>query len=442
MKLREISFTLLVFALSIIFISGCAQDSGTGEQVSDANKPEDKGEPVELIIHSDSRDSVESFDLRFGNAIREQFPDYTITYIQSGEGTSKQDLFAAGQTIDINFDTIGYFMGSMVENDLQYDMTELINNENIDLTQLDETAVEGMRTISGGEMWGIPVTNLNVVLLYNKDLFDKFGVPYPQDGLTWAEAIELSKTLTRELEGQQILGLASQPGHILRTNQYSLSNVDPESLKSTVGTNEKWKVLLDTIFVQPASTSGYREFMIENEGAIPAKVNFTNHRNLAMYIGLSSTVFTSVDEMEGMNWDIATMPVFEELPGVGSQPYPLYFSVTNVSEHKEEAMEVINYLISEEFQTILSQNGDIPVLTKQSVRDAFAQNSPFQDKNWSALFHNESADISLKTTYDGIVEGEIRAVLPDMVLGQTDINTAVRTVDEKANQLIVVEEGR
>lgn len=454
MKETRNRFMVAVIGLlfCLLLLSACSSNSslseeaGMGEQKTPGSEvstqapaAEDEAEePAELFVHSNSGDSVESFDERFGNAIREQFPHYTITYIQTGEGTSKADLIAANQPIDINFDSIGYFMDSMAAHDLQYDMSDLIKKENVDLNQLNPSAVEGMRALSGGEMWGIPVVNVINVLLYNKDLFDRFGVEYPKDGLTWEEAAELSRLMTRVDEGEQYVGLYAEQGHVMRTNQFSLPYIALDAFESNLGKNELWAKVLDAMFVMPGASDGYKEFMRnERQGNTPGKYNLVNDQKLAMYVGLISTIFTS--DMDGLNWDLTTMPVFEELPEIGSQPYPIYFSVTKTSEHKEAAIKVIKYLVSEEMQLRNSKRGDVPVLMNESVQQAFAQDSPYKDKNWAAVFAHEPAPMSLKNRYDSIVEQEIRKVLPQIILGEIDMNTAIRTADDAANQRLKAE---
>lgn len=42
-----------------------------------------------------------------------------------------------------------------------------------------------------------PVVNNTMSLYYNKDLFDKFGVSYPKDGMTWDEVLELNRQLDK-----------------------------------------------------------------------------------------------------------------------------------------------------------------------------------------------------------------------------------------------------
>ena len=47
-----------------------------------------------------------------------------------------------------------------------------------------------------GHQYGIPLSVQARVLFYNKNIFDRFGVPYPQAPLTWREFIEIAKKVT------------------------------------------------------------------------------------------------------------------------------------------------------------------------------------------------------------------------------------------------------
>jgi len=47
-----------------------------------------------------------------------------------------------------------------------------------------------------GETWGIPMGADLMVLYYNKDLFDEFGLPYPHNGWTWDDLIATATLMT------------------------------------------------------------------------------------------------------------------------------------------------------------------------------------------------------------------------------------------------------
>ena len=47
-----------------------------------------------------------------------------------------------------------------------------------------------------GRQYGVPLSVQVRILFYNKNIFDRFGVPYPQAPLTWREFIEIAKRVT------------------------------------------------------------------------------------------------------------------------------------------------------------------------------------------------------------------------------------------------------
>ncbi|MDF2717567.1 MAG: family 1 extracellular solute-binding protein [Paenibacillus sp.] len=56
---------------------------------------------------------------------------------------------------------------------------------------------------TGGQLYGLP-DNLEetspyntYALIYSKDIFDKFAVPYPQDNMTWDQTIDLARKFIR-----------------------------------------------------------------------------------------------------------------------------------------------------------------------------------------------------------------------------------------------------
>jgi multiple sugar transport system substrate-binding protein len=65
-------------------------------------------------------------------------------------------------------------------------------------------------------------------MLLNKDIFNKFGVDYPQDEMAWSQTLDLAKKLTRTEGGIRYIGVSiGAPQALLR--QYSLPVLD-ESL--------------------------------------------------------------------------------------------------------------------------------------------------------------------------------------------------------------------
>jgi multiple sugar transport system substrate-binding protein len=64
--------------------------------------------------------------------------------------------------------------------------------------------------VSEGEILGIPASANVIVMYYNQDLFDRYSVPYPQPGWTWAEF--LAKGLALRDPDAQVFGYVIPQG--------------------------------------------------------------------------------------------------------------------------------------------------------------------------------------------------------------------------------------
>lgn len=432
--------------LPLTILVGCSnasQEAGgaSGGENKEGKVAEDQKEPkrdvakesLELVFFSNSRDSVESFDERFGEAIREKYPNYTIKYIQASATNKFPTLIASGQPIDIYWDSVGYFLGGMQQSGMQYDMTELIKEAGIDLNRFEATDLEAMRQMSDGKLYGLPVTTNTLSLFYNKDIFDKFGVPHPKDGMTWDEALEKNKLLTRSEGDVQYTGLTMSKGHVVRLNPLSLPLVDPLTRKVAISGDkygEQWKQIFRSNFVMPAETGGYRP------DVLPQTKQFVEEKTLAMYGFLTSLVFTQ--NVDALNWEMTPFPRLKEAANLEPQSYPIYFSVTSTSKHKEAAMEVIRFLTSDENQMQLSRKGNMPVIKSKAVKDAFGQDTKFKDKNLQSIyFYDQSpSPVMPKTIYDDVVFPIYIKYVDDLAAGKIDINTMIRKVEEEGNKAI------
>ncbi|WP_079912935.1 ABC transporter substrate-binding protein [Paenibacillus sp. 32352] len=403
---------------------GAGADKGTADKAA-ANSD---NEPANLVVYSNSGDSPESWNERFGNALKEKFPNYNIKYIQKQSNYGIKELLTSGETIDIYWDSIGGFASGLLDNGLEYDMTDLVKKHQIDLSKIEPSVADSIKQISKDKIYGIPVFNNNMVLYYNKDIFDKFGVPYPKDGMTWTEANKLAQQLTR-VDGKTYIGLSSSQTHMLPMNQLSIPFVDVATDKPTIFTNEKWREYFETVFVGPSKAQGYVEYMKELKDAIPYRNEFLKEKNVAMFAWLSSIVFVFPEEFQSMNWDMVSLPTFDSLPKVGSQAYPTYFTVTSMSKQRDQAMNVIKYLISEEHQTKLSKIGMMPVLDNDAVKKVYGQESIFKGKNFGASFYNKFAPIPEKSRYDSLMLTPYAKAVPKIIL-TGDYNTVFRATEE------------
>lgn len=417
-----------------ILLSACGGNKGAPAPAPGTETALSKKDPVELsIFFPFPADWPEDeFMKTFGQPIMTKFPHVKIKYILGGK---MPELLAGGEKIDIVFASIGASPTYLLENKLEYDITPLIKKYNFGLDHLEPTMIDTARKLAGGGMYGLPVYTPPSAIYYNKDIFDKFGVPYPKDGLTWDDLYEMSKSLTRTDGGVNYYGLGSSYGHLSMMNNYSIPLVNTETKKVTFDTDERWKVFAENL-IRFYKLPGYAGIK-SNQISEPHERNrFFKDRNVAMF--LATTALHTAQELGDMNWDLASFPVFKDKPDTGPQAYPTYFYVTSMSAHKDQAFEVISYLTTEEYQSQQIKDGKfLTSLNKKAVRQLFGQNNPmYKGKNVKAFQPEKYAPAGSVNKYNGIVNPEFNTIVRDVMYNNKDTNTALREAAERANKKI------
>ncbi|TNJ63966.1 extracellular solute-binding protein [Paenibacillus hemerocallicola] len=432
-----------IMLATVVLASACSGENGgkRGGSDSDSARPEAqtpvKREPAEVVFYSNNNDPTESFDYRFGNTLRQKFPEYTIKYIQS-QGITLEQMIATNTTFDIFFQSIGNYENFMMPAALEYDMTDLIREHKVDLNKFEPTIIEAVKQASGGKMYGLPIFTSNLVLYYNKTLFDKFGVPYPKSNATWEETIATAKKMARSEGGVSYFGLTHSQKHMFRLNPLSIPNADLAANAPTINKDERWKTFYQTLFMDPFQDPVVTDYM-KTSGKIPDIYDFTDKQRVAMFPYLSSLIYAWEQQLKAFNWDIVALPSFTNLPNTGSPSYPTYFGITKTSKSKAAAMEVLKYMVSDEFQMELARKGIMPVLKSDDVLKTFGTESPFKDKNLKAVFEKKFAPNAPKALYDAKLIDLYTTYGLKLQKGELDLNTALRQADEDAAKLIAAE---
>ncbi|GAA3408647.1 ABC transporter substrate-binding protein [Paenibacillus hodogayensis] len=432
---------LTIVACSCVSLLSAACSSGSGNGNPDAAKPGEavnQEEAAELTFYGNSTQSQQYFNTYYGDAIRKKFPNYTIHYLQldaAVKATTLPELVATKTTIDIYYATIGNFESALQTYDLQVDMTDLIKKHGIDTNRFEPTLIDAMKINTGGLLYGIPIQSNVQALYYNKDLFDKFGVPYPKDGMTWDEAAEISGKLTRFADGKQYYGFSATFGHTIRSNQFSLARADPKTETPTIAADPKWKTFYETIFGKMMPGEAYKQRFLQNS-TLDGINGFIKDQEVGMLNFFAQLYLTNPEELKAMNWDLVSMPTFRELPGIGSQSYPMYFGVTKLAKNPDAAAKVLKYMASEEFQVSLARKGWMSSLNTEKVRKEYGQDTPFKEKNFAALFINKPAVIPAAPIYDPALVSQYQAAAQSLIKGTTDINTVFRNAEEAGSKAI------
>ncbi|GAA3406163.1 ABC transporter substrate-binding protein [Paenibacillus hodogayensis] len=445
MSEKRIGFrhVVAVAAVTAAALTGCSDESdgsnkpGKGDAAPTAIKQETPKE-VELTLYSDVGDPEEEVNRVYIEPLHKKYPHIRVKYIRASSGTSMADMLASNEKFDIFYHGRGPYEEKLQEFHLMYDMTELARKHNVDLGRLEPTAVDSIKQAFDGKLYGIPISLNSLVVFYNKTIFNQFGVAYPKDGMTWEQLFELARTMTRS-DGQNSYYGFSMNGtaQFLGMNSLSIPYADGKTNKPTINSDDRWKTLFQSVFLNPTMTATYQQAK-----KLPNWASFSKDRNLAMILYTASVPNALEEEFKPLDWDMVAMPTFANAPNAGSRANPIYFGVTSLSKNPDAAMEAIQFWTSSDYQIEMSKKGKLMASKSKDVIDVLGSESVFADKNWKAITRNPFSPLAPLTKYDNKVRNVYTNHLNALLAGEKDLNTALRAMEEEAAKVIQEELNR
>lgn len=414
---------LCVGVFLILLAAGCSKNN----TVADSN------EAVHLSLYMSNTKSNEWIQQYMIEPMQQKYPNYTMEIIRRGEGTSPAELLAAGKFPDLFYEATPW-LNEFQDLKLLYDVRELVKKHQFDLAKIDQAALDAIKQWGEkGEIYGFPLWKNFSALYYNMDIFDKFGIAYPKDGMSWEEAIDLSKQIARTEDSVIYKGI--YPSGITDVaSQLSLPFVNDLSFTSMLHLDGYKKVvqMFQTISLIPGHGTEYW-----TGGPLE---DFMKHKTLAMWVFYADVPQWMVDQAalgNVMNWDIATIPYFNEAAGLGFQVDSHNLHISASSTNKDAAFRVMSQLLSKEAQINLTRDGVLPAINDPDVLAQFGKNLDIlQGKNIQAITQSKPAPKYRMTKYDLIVMNELNKALNEVQSGIKDINTVLREADEAANKAI------
>lgn len=117
---------------------------------------------------------------------------------------------AAGTAPDVWY-MQGFLWGPYADNNLILPIDDLIERDDF-RAPFPDIANYNDNSQWGGKTYLTPVNTGSVIMYYNKDVFDLFGVPHPEEGWTYEDFQEKVLALSGEKDGKPYFGFANAGG--------------------------------------------------------------------------------------------------------------------------------------------------------------------------------------------------------------------------------------
>jgi multiple sugar transport system substrate-binding protein len=432
---------LLAAMLSLaLLLAACGSGGGSAEEpaaepADDAattssdggGDSDDSGEEVSLtyFTFSAAPDHLEDLE-RIVTAFEEDNPRVTIevqTAAFDDYFTQLQTRVAGGDapdTFELNYENFVTYAEAGTLLPLEQAADEAINPDVYYPRAYEVFAQDGTQS-------GLPATFSNVVLFYNKDLFDEAGVEYPTAEWTWDDERAAAEELTdadNEVWGtfqpisffEYFKVLAQNGGEFFNDDKTAVAFDTPEGVEAA-----DW--LLDkpgTIMPTQENMGGQDDAAMFKSGQLAMW-----HNGIWQFAAMADAPF---------EWDIAVEP--------GSTTDASHFFANAVvasadTEHPAEAASWLQFLASSEtaVQTRLEADWELPAVADQSLFDSWLSQTP--PENRDAVFASlEEVVVPPVIADQAQMQDAVDAALEQARLGQIDAQAAVDQAAQDVNALL------
>lgn len=329
-------------------------------------EPEPPKDPVTLTFHTwwvgNTQGVIDAFTAKY--------PWITIEAVTKIDAAVVNNIVAGEKSDIVQLDA---GLSPWMAGDLLVDLTpyiekdETIQNANI-IPGFMEAFQTGVDPNTGKpKQYVLPFSDEPFWIAVNKDLLVKNGLDMPTNDWTWEDLLELAKAVTNQDANEWgTLDFGDQAAQILAMANGNadrgryLNDDATKSLLDTPGVHGdlKWiQELTHRWHVQPTAAQ-------KAELGIEAGVAAFSQGNFLFYL-------TADWELEGLRnissfeWDMLPTPRGKVRQAVAHGPGPM--SITQASEHKEEAFMFLSFLFSTEAQKVMIDNGWNAFVTDEDV---------------------------------------------------------------------------
>jgi len=215
----------------------------------------------------------------------------------------------------------------------------------------------------GDGIYGIPKDGTSFYLTYNKDIFDRAGIPYPDETWDWDKFLEVSKKLTKDVDGDG------------KVDQFGSGAPSWEELVwqngGRVFSDDAKRCLLDSPDAIEA-LEFYADLQIKyHVSPNPIERSFLGDitRFWQGEMAMMRSAYPHSAELRNrceFEWDIALLP--KGKAGRASRALPSAYAISTQSRHPKEAFEFMKFLTGREgmMKLIMVENAAFkPVATSE-----------------------------------------------------------------------------
>ncbi len=373
------------------------------------------------------------------DAIKEGFeaayPDVKIEYIDLASqdyNIKASTMLSGGDTTDVYFVKELSDMQNWAREGFIVPMDETIAAKGMDMTKyagMDKCYI----SVEDGKYYALPMRADFWVMFYNKDLFDKAGVAYPTNDMTWDEYAALATEVSEKTGAY---------GTHYHTWLSAVANWAVCDGVNTLADGKYDDLVYFYELYQGLEDEGICMSYDELKASGLHYSGAFAQGNIAMmpmgYWYVATMITYINDGTANFNWGITAVPHLEGVAAGSSFGSPTGIAVSKASANQAAAMDFCAWMCSEEGAKAIAAVGTRPAYVSEAVAEimAAAEGFPTDEASKAALLPSA---ISLEWPVgDGV--NEIKSIVNEehslIMTREVEINEGIASMEERAAEFI------
>lgn len=307
-------------------------------------------------------------------------------------------------------------------------LNDIITEEN--LSYFSEGLVS-LATYSDGKLYGVPKDFDTIALLYNKDLFDKAGISYPDDTWTWENMLEAAKKITDPASKTYgfLAPLEDQVGYLPWIYQAGGSVLQDKT--SGINSPEAIKGLqfyTDLILKEKVSPT-----LAELSDTHFMSIFQSGRAGMCLVGSWQMSAYASNEDIKG-KFDLAVLPQDKQRATIING---LSFAGNANTSHKAEMEILLTFLASEEAQAIQAESGAAISAYKGTSEKWLGT---FPEYNTKVFLEMEEYAVPVPTSNTKSKWNEVvTEMIKSMMMGEVSVEEGTKVIAEKMDEQLAKE---
>lgn len=334
------------------------------------------------------------------------------------------------------------------------ELDTLIERDKYDTETIYPALIEMLKEKGGGKLYGLSPNFNGSAIFYNADLFAKYGIEVPHDGMTWQELLDLARRFPTEGDKDtRVYGFGAQYGMSMENLASSIASaqglqfLNPDTMKVTINTDswkQAYKLAMDAVdskAVYIPEGNGFQGGTMEEY-----------YKSQLFVMGRMAMAVESIYMLQDLKQAQDSLKDYKPFQlGVAAGPvdpadpqssrninFNEIFAIRANSPNADAAWEFIKFINSEEFARVKSRTMNNGLLSRMGIAkdyngvnlEAFYKLKPKVDQNANRSYEKIPNDFYMQ--YQPVLERELKLAQEK----KKSIDEALQTVQQEAQALL------